>query len=129
MNRKLKISLYLVAIFIAGVFTGVFISYQVARHMMPNSERIAARWCGELEAKLSLTPEQMGTIRPMVVKALEDFKQDMFNQTVVSLSNCYTLVSLELSPEQQVKLRQLQEEQQSFFRSQFDGKPSQPHHD
>ena len=39
---KLKIGLYLAAIFAAGFVTGVFVTVQVARHMMPDQAQMAA---------------------------------------------------------------------------------------
>lgn len=123
MNRKLKISLYLAAIFGAGVFTGVLISYQVVRHMMPNRERIAARWCGELQSKLALETGQMEKIRPLADQALEGFNQDMFQLIMTRVSDCYERVAPELTPAQKEKLAKLQKEQESFLRARMGIEP------
>jgi Spy/CpxP family protein refolding chaperone len=126
MNRKLKISLYLAAIFAAGVVTGLFISYQVVRHMMPNREKMADHWCGELRSKLNLTPEQMQKIRPVVNDALTDFKNNLSCQMLFSLSNCNARVVMELTPEQKAKFEQIQREQQEFIRTKIGGETSSP---
>ena len=126
MNRKLKISLYLAAIFGTGVVTGMFISYQAARHMMPNRERMADHWCGELQSKLNLTPGQMQKIRPVVNDALTDFKNNLSCQMLFSLSNCNARVVLELSPEQRAKFERIQKEQQEFIRTKIGGETSSP---
>ena len=117
MNRKLKISLYLAAIFVAGVFTGIFISIQVARHMMPSREKMVDRWCGELESRLNLTPEQTAKIRPIVDRTMTDFIGSLSREMRSDLSNCYARIALELTPDQKTKLEQMQREKEDFIRS------------
>ncbi len=124
MNQKLKASLYLAAIFIAGVVTGMFISYQVVRHMMPSQEKMAARWTGELQSKLDLTPEQVQKIRPIIDAALVDSKKNLSQEMLSSLSNCNKQVALELTTEQKTKLAQLQKEQEKFIRTKIGGETS-----
>jgi len=119
MNRKLKISLYLTAIFVAGIVTGMFISYQVARYMMPSREKMAGRWCNELQSRLDLTPEQMTKIRPIIGGALSDFKDDLTRDMLGSLSNSYVCVAQQLTPAQKPKLEQFQKEQEKFIRTTF----------
>lgn len=121
MNRKLKLSLYLAAIFAAGVVTGMFISYQVVRHMMPSRERMASRWAGELQSKLDLTPEQMQKVRPVIDEVLANFKGNLSQEMLGSLSNCYARVALDLTSVQKEKLQQLEQEQARFIRTQFGG--------
>jgi Spy/CpxP family protein refolding chaperone len=126
MNRKWKISLYLAAIFVAGVVTGMFISYQLVRRMMPTQERMVGRWCGELQSKLNLTPEQMQKIRPIVNDVVTDFRNDLSRGMLLSLSNCNARVVLELMPEQKAKFEQIQKEQEEFIRSRIGGETSSP---
>lgn len=121
MNRKLKISLYLTAIFAAGVVTGIFISYQVARYMMPSRDKMASRWCGELQSRLDLSPDQMANIRPIIDGALTDFKVDLTRDMLGSLSNSYVCVAQQLTPAQKPKLAQFQKEQEQFIRKTFGG--------
>jgi hypothetical protein len=124
MNRKFKLSLYIAAIFAAGVITGIFISYQVVRHMMPNQERMAKHWCGELESKLDLKQEQMQKIRPIIDKALVGFKKNLSQEIFTSLSNAYEKIALELTPEQKVKLEKLHHDQENFLRSKLGTEPA-----
>jgi hypothetical protein len=126
MKRKLKISLYLVAIFAAGVITGMFISYQVVRRMMPDRERMANHWCGELQSKLNLTPHQLLKIRPIINDAITDFKNNLAQDMSLSLSNCNARVALTLTPEQKPKFEQIQKEQQDFIRTRIGGETSSP---
>jgi hypothetical protein len=126
MSRKLKISLYLAAIFAAGVLSGLFVSYQVVRRMMPSQERIASHWCGDLQSKLNLTPDQLKKIRPMIDDAITDFRDNLARDMSFSLSNCNARVVLELSPEQKPKFEQIQKNQQDFIRSRILGESSGP---
>ena len=61
--RKFKIVLYLIGIFLAGIVTGVFISFQVARHMMPTQANMTGHWSRQLQSRLDLSPEQMQKIK------------------------------------------------------------------
>ncbi len=124
MNRKLKIGLYLAAIFGAGGVTGMFISYQVVRHMMPTQERMVGHWCGELQSKLNLTPEQTQKIRPIVNDAVTDFRNDLSREILLNLSNCNARVVLELTPEQKAKFEQMWKEQERFIRMKIGGEAS-----
>jgi Spy/CpxP family protein refolding chaperone len=121
MNRKLKISLYLAAIFVAGVVTGMFVSFEVVRHMMPRPEKMAARWCGELQSKLHLTPEQLRKIRPIIDDTLGQFRTSMTGVMYANLSNCNARIALEITPEQRPKFEQIQKEQQEFIRTKVGG--------
>ena len=117
MNRKLKISLYLAATFVAGVATGFFAAFQMARHFMPPREAMAAHWCGELQSKMNLTPAQMAKIRPIVDDTLAEFKTSMCQASLANLSNCNARIALQLTADQKVKFEQIQKEQQDFIRS------------
>ena len=121
MNRKLKITFYLAAIFVTGVVTGMFISKLIVAHMMPSREKMVNHWCDDLRSKLDLTPEQLQKIRPIVEKDMADFKDDLCHQMVANLSNCNAQIAAELTPAQKAKLEQLQKEQEAFIRSRFGG--------
>jgi len=115
--RKLKIALYLAGIFLAGAVTGVFISFQVMRHMMPNQARIAERMSQDLQSKLNLTPEQMGTIKPVIEESINGFKSTLGRDTLASLSNCDARIEVELTPEQKAKFAAMEKDLQDFIRS------------
>lgn len=119
--RKLKISLYLTGIFIAGIVTGVFISFQVARHMMPTQANMTERWSRELQSKLALSPEQMQKIKPVIRNTIGGFKDILAADALLSLSNCNAQIAVELTPEQKVKFEKLAKEQREFIQSRFGG--------
>ena len=121
MNRKLKITFYLAAIFVTGVVTGMFISKLIVEHMMPSREKMVDHWCDDLRSKLDLTPEQLQKVRPIVEKNMTDFKDDLCRQMVANLSSCNAQIAAELTPAQKVKLEQFQKEQEEFIRSKFGG--------
>jgi hypothetical protein len=123
MNRlsKLKIGFYLAAIFVAGLVTGAFITFQVGKHMMPNKEKMVRHWSEDLQAKLSLTPEQVQRIEPIILETLEGFKIVLAQDALTALSNCNARIALEISPEQKLKLEQMEQEQRGFIWRKFGG--------
>ena len=126
MNRKLKISLYLAAIFAAGFGTGMFVSFQVMRHTMPNKETMAAHWCGDLQSKLALSPEQVSKIRPIIDDTLDDFKNCMSQGMFSTLSNGNARIMVQLTPAQHAKFEDIMKEQREMIRSRFGGGAPDP---
>jgi hypothetical protein len=123
MNRikKLKIVLYLTSLFLAGVGTGVFVSFQVARHMMPSEARMTDRWSKELQSKLNLSPEQMQEARPMIGETIGEFRAALVGDALSALSNYDARISGELTPEQRVKFETLVNEQRGFIEHKLGG--------
>jgi hypothetical protein len=119
--RKLKVILYLAGIFFAGLGTGIFISSQVARHMMPNEARMTERWSHDLESKLTLSPEQMQKIRPVIQNTIGGFTATLAGNALASLSNCNAQIVVELTPEQKVKFEQIDKEQREFIQHVWGG--------
>jgi len=118
---KLKIGLYLAVIFAAGFVTGVFVTVQVARHMMPGQAQMAERWCKDLQSKMSLTPAQVEKIRPIINDTLGDLKIRLSGDMLLSLSNCNARIAVELTPEQQPKFVEIQTNQEAMIRAIFGG--------
>lgn len=118
---KLKIGLYLAAIFAAGFVTGVFVTVQVARHMMPDQAQMAARWCKDLRSKMSLTPAQVEKIRPVINDTMGDLKIRLSRDMLLSLSNCNARIAVELTPEQKPKFAEIQTNQEAMIRAIFGG--------
>jgi hypothetical protein len=118
---KLKIGLYLTAIFAAGFVTGVFVTVQVGRHMMPGQAQMAEHWCKDLQSKMSLTPAQVEKIRPVINDALGAFKSQVSADMLLNLSNCNVRIAAELTPEQKPKFEDFQKKQEDMIRSIFGG--------
>jgi multidrug efflux pump subunit AcrB len=116
---KPKIILYLTGIFLAGVVTGAVLMVAIGKHLMPNQSRMAQHWTHELQTKLTLAPEQVQKIEPIIIETLAAFKTVMANDALTSLSNCNARIAAELKPEQMDRFRQLEQEQQEFIRRSF----------
>jgi len=128
---KLKISLYLTALFLAGVVTGAFLMHQVGKGIMMKMMRpgaMAERWRHDLEGKLGLSPEQSDKIKPIIVDGMEAFRTAFHDQMQLSLSNCNARIAVELTPEQRTKFAEVEKEQQEFIRSRFKGGTATPDH-
>jgi hypothetical protein len=119
--RKFKIVLYLTGIFLAGIVTGVFISFQVVRHMMPTQANMTGHWSRELQSKLELSPEQMQKIKPVIEQTIGGFTDLLAADALSSLSNCNAQIAVELTPEQKVKFEQLAKKQREFIQQKLGG--------
>jgi Spy/CpxP family protein refolding chaperone len=118
----LKITLSLVAIFLAGAVAGAFVGFKVAHQSMsnpPSQEQMAARWCAELKCKLALTPEQLQKIRPIVEETMAEIKTSVGDRMSCSLSNSSSRIACVLTPEQRVKFEKMMKECQSSTQKKF----------
>jgi Spy/CpxP family protein refolding chaperone len=116
--RKIKIGLYLTAIFAAGFVTGAIVSMHVARHMLGQDEMVA-HWCHELQSKLSLTPAQVEKIRPILNDTVSELKGQVYADIMGDLSNCNVRVEAELTPEQKLKYEEEAKKREGMLRSLF----------
>lgn len=116
---KSKIISGLAAIFVAGVITGVVLSFMIARHLMPNEEKMTKRWTQELETKLNLSAEQLKKIEPVIRTTMTGFKTSLESDVLSAVSNCNSRIVLELTPEQKIKFEQLEREQRDFIQRKF----------
>ena len=119
---KWKISIYLVALFLAGVVTGAILTAHIGRRMMMRvmqPEAMAGHWRHDLETKLNLSAAQSQKIAPIMTDGLKDFGVLLRDQAGLALSNCNARIDLELTPEQKIKFAEIEKEQQAFIRSRF----------
>jgi hypothetical protein len=121
---KWKISLYLSALFLAGVVTGAILTAHIGRQIMTRvmqPEAMAGHWLGDLKKRLSLSPEQSQKIAPIIQDGIKNFGPVMCDQMGLALSNCNARIELELTPEQKIKFAEVEKEQLQFIRSRFNG--------
>lgn len=124
-----KMRWYLAGIFLAGVVTGAFAAFAVGRQMMMaamSQERMAARWRGELQSKLDLTPSQVQAVTPIINNAIAGFKTVFVEQMLASVSNTNVKIARELTPEQRTKFAEIEQQQQEFIRKRFQEGPEKP---
>jgi Spy/CpxP family protein refolding chaperone len=123
---KLKISLYLAGIFVAGAASGVFGAFQMARRSMPTRETMASHWCGDLQSKLNLSADQVQKIRPMIDASLVQIQSNMSAAMLCNLSNCNMKIRCVLTPEQRARFIQVDREQREFVLTHFGNEPARP---
>src|ERR1051325_2467388 len=131
MNRlsKLRIVLYLTAIFLAGGVTGAVLTGKIVWGKIAASfshERIADRWCGELQSKLNLTSDQMARIRPIVDETLCQVKSMFTEQLSATISNSNARIECQLTAEQKPKFRQMICEHEAWMRQRLDERTNAP---
>ena len=121
---KWKISIYLTALFLAGVVTGAILTAQIGRRIMMRvmqPEAMAGHWQHDLETKLNLTAAQSQKIAPIIRDSMKNFGALLCDQTELALSNCNARIELELTPEQKIKFAEIEKQQQQFIHSRFNG--------
>lgn len=126
---KWKISLYLLALFFAGVVTGATLTHQIGKRIMMkamNPQAMAEHWKHDLEGRLNLTAEQSQKIEPIIVDGISNFRSALCDQAELVLSNCNARIALELTPDQRIKFVEIEKEQQQFVRSRFNNRTKNP---
>jgi Spy/CpxP family protein refolding chaperone len=118
---KLRISLYLTALFLAGVVTGSFLTVAIGRQMM-SAEKMVSRWRKELETKLQLTTEQVQKIDPILRDSMASFGAQLADQMLISMSNSSARIRLVLTPDQQAKFNEIEAKQVQFVEAFKTGK-------
>jgi Spy/CpxP family protein refolding chaperone len=118
---KWKISLYLTALFLAGVVTGSVVTVTIGRQMM-SAEKMVSRWRKELETKLQLTPEQVQKIDPILRDSMASFGVQLADQMLISMSNSSARIRLVLTPDQQAKFNEIEAQQVKFVEAFKTGK-------
>jgi len=124
---KLRIVLSLTAIFLAGGVTGAVIAGKIVWRKMAASfsqQRMADRWCGELQSKLNLTPDQMARIRPIVDDTLCQVKSMFTDQLSATISNSNCRIECVLTAEQKLKFKQMIREHEVWMHQRLDEHPN-----
>jgi Spy/CpxP family protein refolding chaperone len=122
---KWKLSLYVLALFLAGGGSGAVITWQVCKRTpvapSPPAE-IGARLRARFQSRLDLTPEQMQKITPLIDQAMrrvEAIRRETASQVFANVSNMHEQVLLVLTPEQKVKFEELERERREYLRQKF----------
>ena len=126
MNRlsKLRIVLSLTAIFVAGGVTGAVVASKIVWRKMADAafsqQRMADRWCGELQSKLKLSPNQMARIRPIVDDTLCQVKTMFTEQLPAAISNSNCRIECVLTAEQKPKFKEMIREHDAWMHQRLD---------
>lgn len=139
MNTKAKWSLALVGIFLAGAAAGSVVSLGYVKRQMERrapSEQFVARHLDRLSEELSLTPEQLETVRGIVRQhgtELRRLREESMNQTRARIREMNAQISAVLTPEQKVKFEEVLERQRERMRriqeergARWEGGPPRP---
>ena len=108
-----KVSLSLVAIFLAGTVTGAVLTLRVVKRVAAEQarfERLPDQILARMKSRLALTPEQATRLQPAVAQAARDLR-DLRKQAGASIAQTLntldTQIERELLPEQKPKFEQL----------------------
>ncbi|MEK7676259.1 MAG: hypothetical protein AAB676_10555 [Verrucomicrobiota bacterium] len=124
---KGKIISYLAAIFVAGGISGGVIAWKEAKQEMfkpPSSKKMCAFFRERLQAELKLSPSQMQRLEPLLEKRVLEMEA-IHSRTVQQIdelfreSNEQIARALELTPEQRLKLDEMEKKRAEFMRKKF----------
>ena len=122
---KRKLSLYVLALFLAGGGSGALIGWQLCRRTpvapLPPAE-IGARLRARFQSRLGLTPDQAQKIAPMIDQAMrrvQAIREETASQVFANASNLHEQVLTVLTPEQAVKFEELERERREYLRQKF----------
>jgi Spy/CpxP family protein refolding chaperone len=127
MNRGLQWKLIagFLLVFVAGGISGAFFGGLYARHYffeLHHPERIGGRMKERLRAELSLTPEQVAKISPIIDKTtaqLRDIRRDTGRRVHEIIADAHQQMATELTDEQRQKLKQIEERHRQWRHRRF----------
>ena len=134
MNAKPRAFLILIAIFVAGVATGLLVPWRVlsARHDRPQGPRPKmVRILERIDHALELTPEQRPEVEAIVrasSETLDRLRRESFKAGAAEIETMNAKIQALLTPEQREKFAELQREQRERVRR-FEREHSGPHRD
>jgi hypothetical protein len=127
MNRALRWKLIagFLLVFVAGGITGAFIGGWYAQNQffeLHHPERIAGRMKERLRTELSLSPEQVAKISPIVDKTtaqLRDIRRDTGRRVHEIVADAHQQIATQLTDEQRQKLKQMEERHRQWRHRRF----------
>ena len=129
---KLKLSLYVLAIFLAGAGSGALVTWNLCRSTpaapLPPAE-IGARLRTRFQSRLALTPEQSQQIDPMIDQAMrrvEEIRRETASHVFANVSNLHAQVLTVLTPEQKEPFEALERERRAYLRQKFGPETNAP---
>src|SRR5437868_15470957 len=114
-RRSWKVILYAVLIFVAGLFVGALAGPHILRTFLrpPTPAEMSRHILARLQSRLSLTPEQTAQVKPLVEQTasdIEGIRVATTKQISERIAETDSKIATFLSPEQKVKLDQMEEE-------------------
>jgi Spy/CpxP family protein refolding chaperone len=124
-QSKWKLGTYVCAIFLAGAGSGAVVAWEMSRRTpvppRPPVE-IGARLRARFQSQLSLTPEQLQKIDPMIDQAMhrvEAIRNETASKVFANVASLDEQLLTVLTPEQKVKLEELERDRRDYLRTKF----------
>jgi Spy/CpxP family protein refolding chaperone len=122
---KRKLTVYVLAIFLAGAGSGALVAWQVSRRVpiAPlTPAEIGTRLRARFQSRLDLTPEQRQRVDPMIDQAMrrvEAIRQETASHVFGNVSDLHQQILTVLTPEQKTKFEELERERLTYLRQKF----------
>jgi Spy/CpxP family protein refolding chaperone len=120
-GRSLKITVYVVLIFLGGLLSGVLLAPSLGRTFLrpPLPGEMSRRMFERMQSRLNLTPEQATKIKPLVEETgaeLDVMRRDTTARVSEKIARSNERISALLTPEQKVELKKMEEERKEHMR-------------
>jgi Spy/CpxP family protein refolding chaperone len=133
MNRGLQWKLIagFILVFIAGVISGAFVGGLYAQHhffALHQPEQIGARLKDRLRAELSLTPDQVAKISPIIdntAAQLRQIRRETAGRVHEVMAESHRQMAANLTDEQRQKLEQIEQRHRRWHHHRFHEGPGQ----
>jgi len=117
-----RLLLYILALFVAGGATGAMIAAKITKDRMfrtPSGLELASKMRDKLACRLQLTPEQLEKVDPIIRDAaaqMQALHRDWMKRIGQITKERNARMAPVLTPEQQIKLEEMENERQEFIR-------------
>jgi Spy/CpxP family protein refolding chaperone len=123
--RKRKLAIYVLGIFVAGAGSGALVAWQVSRRIpdtpLPPAE-IGARLRTRFQSRLSLSPEQVQKIDPMIDQAmhrLDAIRRETATSIFGNVATLHEQMLTVLTPEQKAQFEELERQRRQYLQQKF----------
>jgi len=133
---KRKVILYLLAIFVAGVASGMVVGYTSGRQKAfrpPRPSEMAEHLLQRLNERLDLTPEQLGKIKPLVEQStanMQAIHRESWQRVSDNFKKLNQQIAEYLTAAQKKQLEEMEQERREFVRKKCgprsNGEPGSP---
>jgi hypothetical protein len=120
-SRTLRVVVYALLIFLGGAITGAFVAPRIGRTFIrpPNVREMSHHMMERLESGLQLTSQQAAQITPIIERTtadLEEIHSATTRRVQKRVAETNQEISAILTPEQQKKFTQMEEEHRNRMR-------------
>lgn len=118
--RTLKLSGYVLLIFLSGLLTGAFLAPSIGRRFLrpPPPGEMSRHMLARMQSRLNLTPEQKEQVKPLVEAAANDIdaiRKETTARVSDRIAQNIAAINALLTPDQQRELEKMEAERKAHM--------------